>query len=483
MHRFLASAVALVLGPVAAHASPVLELTGGISGGGFNARIVGTGPESAYFNPSLLPLTAESFDVSFFVLGDDTTVSVDPRPAGSDVSESIYDAWLGDGNGGVSPLEQSPLATRDLSPRQAGRSDGGNRTYLGVGMSKRLVEDKVVFGLLLVVPTGKLQGQQAFYNDEREQYFSNSLRLELYEDRLDLITLAFAAGGKLSDTISVGVGFTAGIQTAATTPVFVPDGSDLGTVFLDSDLAVDFKLSPHFGVSAQPHRLVRVAATLHTPNQVEISGENQVRVSNGITQLQEFNFTHGYEPLSLNLATAVDVYDCPADRRTVTAVATGTYRTWSNYRDRHGEAPLDPWDDVLSVAVGGRYTKDDSVAYLDAAFVPTPVPAQRGRTNYVDNHRASVTAGVRTVTTILGVAVKGGFQLQAHSLLPRSVTKSSDAANPVVDEFPDNSVDPTVDPRAFLPAAEGLQTNNPGFPGFSSSGWIIGAGLTLSADF
>ncbi len=461
----------------------MLELTGGISGGGFNARVVGTGPESAYFNPGLLPLAPDSFDVSFFMLGDDTRISVRDRPAGSDIAGSIYSAWLGDGQGGISPLESSPLATGDLAPRQGGRAAGGFRTYLAVGMSKHLIEDKLVFGLLLVVPTSKLQGQQAFYNDEREQYFTNSLHFELLEDRLDLITFAFALGSRLSDMISVGVGFTAGIETSARTPVYVPDGSDLGNVLLDSDVSVNFKLSPHFGATVQPTDRVLLAASLHTPTEVTVTGRNELQVANGVADVQEFQFTHGYEPMELSLGGAVDVWRSLPARRAAQVVMTTSYRTWSNYLDRHGDAPLDEWKDTFSVALGGRYRTGVTTVYVNGAFVPSPVPPQTGRTNYVDNHRISVTSGVRTVTRILGVDVKGGFQLQAHYLVARSVTKRADAAHPVVDEFPDNAVDPSVDPSAFLPEAQGLQTNNPGYPGYRSSGWILGAGITLSADF
>jgi hypothetical protein len=486
MNRPAIVVAALVVGSLAghAHASPVLELTGGISGGGFNARVVGTGPESAYFNPGLLSLTDESFDVSFFTLGDDTTVTVDPRPAGSDVGSSIYDAWLGDGQGGISPLEDSPLATGDLSPRQEGRKSGGFRNYLGVGMSKRLVEDKVVFGFLLVVPINQLQKQQAFFNDEREQYFSNSLHFELYEDRLDLITFAFAVGSRINEFLSVGVGFSAGIETEARTPVYVPDGSELGNVLLDSELTVDFKLSPHFGIAAQPSKRVLLSATLHTPTAVTIKGRNELRVANGVTEVQEFAFTSGYEPLSLSLGGAVELWNHPGpDKRGVTAVATGTYRTWSRYEDRHGEAPSQEWKDTVQIAAGGRYRSGESLGYVDATFVPSPVPRQSGRSNYVDNHRVSFTTGIRAVNEILGVRIKGGFQLQAHHLIARHTGKDLGATDPVVDEFPDNAVDPTVDPSAFLPDAQGLQTNNPGFPGFSSEGWIFGAGITISADF
>ena len=107
-----------ILAPGPAAASPILELVGGLGGGGFNARVVGVGPDATYFNPSLLPDQANSVDVFIFGIGNTLSIDVNDRPAGVDLSDSIYDAWLSDGAGGVSPLENPPLATGDLYPRQ-----------------------------------------------------------------------------------------------------------------------------------------------------------------------------------------------------------------------------------------------------------------------------------------------------------------------------------------------------------------------------
>ncbi len=471
------AAIGLAAAPAAA--SPVLELAGGITGGGFNARAVGSGIEAAYFNPSLLPLGKDRFDASVFVLGDNLTIDLEPRPAGTDVAPSIYDAWLGDGTGGLAPLEDKPLATEDLAPRHT-EVAGALRTYLAIGLIKRLVEDKVVFGLLAVLPTDHLQSETAFFNDEREQYFSNALHYELLGDRLEQITLAFALGGRINDSLAVGFGFTTGLETTTTTPVYVPDGSDLGNVVIDSDLAVDVNLSPHFGVVATPWRRVTFTTTLHAPTQVTINGKNYIQVANGVTKTQEFQLLHGYEPLTVALGGAVEAWSCGG--RELTLAGTAEYRTWSSYLDRHGESPADPWHDTYTLALGGRYRNLTNVYYADATYVPSPVPTQNGRSNYVDNPRMGIDAGVIGVTHILGVEVHGGFQLQAHRLFARTTHKDPGAANPVLDEYPDNAVDPTVDPTAFLPEAQGLQTNNPGYPGYSSRGWLFGAGVTLSAE-
>ncbi len=70
-------------------------------------------------------------------------------------------------------------------------------------------------------------------------------------------------------------------------------------------------------------------------------------------------------------------------------------------------------------------------------------------------------------------------QEKAQILLGRSVEKSVDAAHPVIDEVPDDATNIfTGDP---IPEAVGLQTHNPGYPGFSSGGFVLGAGISLRA--
>ena len=67
--------------------------------------------------------------------------------------------------------------------------------------------------------------------------------------------------------------------------------------------------------------------------------------------------------------------------------------------------------------------------------------------------------------------------LHGQLLLTREVQKRADAANPVLDEVPDEAVDRVT--GMPLEGAAGLQTNNPGYPGFSSGGWLAGAGFAL----
>ena len=65
----------------------------------------------------------------------------------------------------------------------------------------------------------------------------------------------------------------------------------------------------------------------------------------------------------------------------------------------------------------------------------------------------------------------------AAGLIGRTHTKRADVADPVVDELPD-AVD--VVSGAPIPESRGLQTNNPGFPGWASEGWLWAGMLSVS---
>jgi hypothetical protein len=83
-------------------------------------------------------------------------------------------------------------------------------------------------------------------------------------------------------------------------------------------------------------------------------------------------------------------------------------------------------------------SSDGTRAFLDAMFVPTLVPLQTGRNNYVDNDRISTAAGF-------------DYDFKAFDSRGRPI-----------------------------PSAAGLQTNNPGWPGFASSGMLFGGGVNLA---
>jgi long-subunit fatty acid transport protein len=161
-------------------------------------------------------------------------------------------------------------------------------------------------------------------------------------------------------------------------------------------------------------------------------------------------------------------------------------RYWSEYLNRQGERPLPgyEWGDTLSGALGVRYAYGGLVAaYLDFAYAPTPVPLQTGRTNYVDNDRYGFGGGVTYTWPIEAwdMSLRFGAQGQFHMLAKRHQTKVNPLLAPgntsvVLDEVPADTTDSNGDTH---PDAQGLQTNNPGWPGFSSSGTLVGGTLSV----
>ena len=164
--------------------------------------------------------------------------------------------------------------------------------------------------------------------------------------------------------------------------------------------------------------------------------------------------------------------------------ASLTWMNWSTYEDRHGQEPGSiygtdyGWGDTLIYSVGIRHQYKKVRAYVDWQYAPTPVPAQTGRSNYVDNDCYGVAFGGDFEATVGGVRLRPGLQLVAYRLAWRNVTKND--AN-VTDELPDDArSSATGDPIA---GAKGLQTNNPGWPGFGSQGWVYGGNVSLSVLF
>jgi len=106
------------------------------------------------------------------------------------------------------------------------------------------------------------------------------------------------------------------------------------------------------------------------------------------------------------------------------------------------------------------------------------VPAQTGQSNYVDSDRWGLAFGGDFEATVGGVRLRPGLQLVAYRLAWRNVTKDD---SKIPDELPDDARNSsTGDPIA---GAKGLQTNNPGWPGFGSDGWVYGGTVSLSVLF
>ena len=90
---------------------------------------------------------------------------------------------------------------------------------------------------------------------------------------------------------------------------------------------------------------------------------------------------------------------------------------------------------------------------------------------------------------LFGRKLTASWSVQLHHLLARDVNKSKESkapvCNPGVTALCDEIADDTPHPEtgALEPSFEGLQTGNPGFPGWISSGMLLAVGLDLTWSF
>jgi long-chain fatty acid transport protein len=496
------AALALALCQVSrVQASPLFELVGSAFGsGGFNARTTGASAASTYFNPALLPQAKQGFEIGWFFLNDNISITLDARSKANDVPvsavsnfgqgarPSIPTDWL---QHGCDPMMGGTCATKlKPVPRQSQGSSGNSSVYQTLGLVSRIWEDKLVMGLYAMVPYGSFTQAHSYFVDEREQFFSNSLHPEMYGDRLTPVSLAFGAGSRFTKWLSFGLTFTLGLKNKADATVYVPDSAKLAdTLQLSTKVDVAASVSPHFGLLIEPIEPLDISITVHTPQKMEIDTAFSTYLPNGDLQRAERPATHAWMPWTLGLGANYDVYK--SEKNKFAVVATITYERWSKYLNRQTEHPTKDyeWSDTFAGNFGGRYTYDQKMTlFLDGTYKPTPVPVQTGRTNYVDNNRYGFTGGISYDYPIdkWKIALRFGAQAQAQ-FLPRRHQTKFDPTSPaiaskkysqlVVDEWADDTKD--VATGQTIAAAKGLQTNNPGWPGFASEGVILGGALNL----
>ena len=491
-----------------------------------NSGVSGS-PSSAYFNPAGLAWPTARSHFGIIGVSQHLKLSFQAPPAQSRVPNDIYRAEFFDPE-----VESTPLPSQDVAPRGLDRS-AEQQLFAHVGFTQALWPQHLYLGVVALIPLHRFELQTPSYPDERQHYFDNKLQFERWGAQLEGMSAAFALAWRVNDWFAVGGGASLSNHSIAQSEVFLSDASYRGLSLISPRVEVKSSLSPYASISAQywgdydqnrvnpdasdPTSTVSEPASsrwgvqgflgVFAPEEVSVDGSSAVKIwgypypDGQDAILQSFNRSYRALPMRVKWGTRLDFDPRVADvdhrratpqkssskstetqRHTESSerstsldrwswVSGGQWSRWSTHTNQVGESS--GWIDQWELSSGVSRETSDFAWGADVRWRPTPVPHQSGRSSYVDPSQLAFSMGARwPITRHLSWQISA----QGHWLIPREDRKNLRALDPVRDEFP-IAVDEIT--GELIPSSAGLQTNNPGYPGYESQGVVWSGGVSL----
>ena len=425
-----------------------------------------------YYNPAAMVLGGSTVGGGLFLTPNGLDIRLSDRPDGYDIPNL----------GTNSPAIPTEFRLRERSdpetPRPHASIFGGATSDLGI--------EGLRFGVAAMLPVSTSDDVVSAFNDEREQYFSNTLRWDLIGTRVEHPYVLFGAAYQPTDWISIGLGASYLPSTQLNNFVLLPDLTRQDEIDLNVGLSIPSHFAPHVGIMVMPRENVRAGITWRETQRLRLVGENEIQVR-GLQEseddfpfIQEIDIVLWYSPRQFAAGMSWN-------NDTLLLSLDVTYTVWSDFVDNHNVNP--GFSDTFTPRLGAEIQGPGSMVYrMGLVYEQSPVPDQTGRTNFVDNDRLVASIGTGHRFQMGEGYLNFSWHLQPHFLLPRETVKSNagdedcePGVTDICDEVPENTINPATDEP--FPEAQGLQTGNPGFPGFSSGGWLLNAGVEVSWDF
>lgn len=451
-----------------------------------------TGASAVHYNPARLTTGPSSAFIGGYATFNDLEINLANRPAGYDIqgSPGRSSAWP------VIPTEYRLNERKD--PEQPGT--GFN---FALGAVSDLGFDRFRVGVIAAIPVISTVDSKTTFADEREQYFSNSLQFDLMGARTEQATLEFATAYQVLSGLSIGLGASYMPATTLNNEGYLNSVTDPGNLDLNVGMSIPARIRPNFGLSWDEGPF-SAGLAYRSEQYMELAGDTLVQPrgtepdGGGFPAKQKLNIVMNYQ--------AAEVAAGLSGRFGETSVSLdATLERWSEYRDNHNNEArvsqnlLDEdtartidhgFSDTVNLRLGVEHALGNERFFrLGAGFLPTPVPDQTGRSNFVDNDKVVLSAGVGGLLKYGTNDITINLHTQLLNLLPRETVKkqldiypscTSAVTDTICDEVSEADVTRVNEPLAF---AEGLQTGNPGFPGWSSGGWALSAGLDATWNF
>ncbi len=451
----------------------------------------GHGSGVMYSNPALLVDVDQGLGFGFIFVQPFMKVELMDRPANADVPITFYDSDAGIAG---SNLER-PLPTSELRVKRHDNDVNSLNSYLGISLVESLGIDDFRFGLSVIVPAGGLMDIASQYPDEREQFFSNTVHLTRFGEWSKMISVFMGAAYRPLDWLSLGAAAEVGLNVSASLDMYIPEATVQDFALVN----VAFDASPTaraiVGVTARPLPWLSIGLVWRDRRFSEVDADAMLNLWNyhepgDATVPKRVKQRHllalDFEPQEVSLAVG-------ARFRRMYAQAGVTWNHWSDFIDTHhnraqqnavwqdGAEPNDEFafSDTFSLSLGLGYEYLDGLSITaGVGWRPTPVPDQVGRTNYADADLVNVALGHRLDLALGSGVIRLDGALQVWFMGETTVNKDP---SQIKDEFADDAR--TLIGAQPMPEAAGLQTNNPGFPGYTFGGWALAGSVSAAYLF
>ncbi len=427
-----------------------------------------------YYNPATLVLADRAVGIGTTFAIKSLQVNLSPRPDGYDIPD------LG---------TQSPAIPLAYRLRSRMNQDEYHQTLgLFAGANTDLGTERLRLSFLAFLPMYQNASDDiTSFSQEKEQFFSNQLGHSLIGGRIEHFMMNLGFAYRLYPWLSLGVGVNIMPNAKTDNYIYMDDPAQQDKIDLNLGSKVGTSWKANAGFLFIPNDSFRMGLGFREHHYFRISGQNEIQIrglqnSDAYPIIQYINIINNYSPRQM-------YWGMTWIKKKWLLSSDLIYNVWSMYLDDHGNKS-DQFKDTFSPRLGIEYQfYDDQKIRMGYAYQPSPIIDQTGRTNYVDNDRSMISLGSGHQITFVNTKLQLSWHVQFHYLHGREVIKKISGPSPncaqgvnvVCDEVPDDTINPnTGKPWA---SAQGLQTGNPGFPGYSSGGWISQFGLELSWIF
>jgi len=340
----------------------------------------------------------------------------------------------------------------------AKETEGIEKTFgLNVGVTHNFGTERFRFGVGIYTPLDRVQLQRTHFVDEREAFFSNQLHYELYGERTQRQVILPVVAYKIFDWLSVGAGVSLFIYSRTDSYVYLPDILDQSKAYINVNNKQRYTYVPDLGILVRILEDLTIGLSYLGSDDFPIVGHSNVQVPQLNQEFEQVIDQYVFfTPYRISLGGAYQISE------RLKASMDLVWLGWSKYHDNHGKSPEQKWKDTVSPRLGVEYFLFDKINLRGGfSFEPSPVPPQTGRQNFVDNDREIFTIGAGYPFKIDQRPCEASVHFQYQQFNKRKTIKE---------------VEYDADPKA-----PGIQ--NPGFPGYESSGALFSAGVDVGYKF